>query len=438
MAEKHHVIVGAGTAGINAIRTLRQLGDKGPITLVSAEPPYSRMVLPYYLEQRISDAHATTATPVQLERWGVDCRFGVRPRHLDARGKTLHLDDGESLTFDKLLIATGSSAVRPPVPGADLPGVHSFWTMADARAVHQHIRPEHHVVLIGAGFIAFTILDGLLQRAGKVTIVEVAPRILPRMVDDAGAAIAATWLRARGLTLLTNAKVSALAAQRDQLTVNLAGAPAITADLVLMATGIRPNLEWLADSGVEHGNEGIPVDNTLRTGVPGIYAAGDVAAGPNRVTGAYEVHAIEPTAMEHGRVAGANMAGRHEIAYPGSVLMNIVSVAGLDMASFGSWNDDKAETIIGEAPERHAYRKYVFQGERMVGAIMIGPGSQTWSENDVGMVKGLVQSGQPLGDWKAYLRERPFEIRKPYLASRTTRALMPDTILGAPSISPLT
>jgi NAD(P)H-nitrite reductase large subunit len=201
-----------------------------------------------------------------------------------------------------------------------------------------------------------------------------------------------------------------------------------------MATGIRPNLEWLKGSKLKM-NQGIVVDGQLRSSVANVYAAGDVAEARNLITGASEVHAIEPTAMEHGRVVAANMMGKG-VTYAGSLLMNIVGVAGLDIASFGSWDDPKAEVISAVDEGRHAYRKYLFAGDRMVGAILVSPNAQTWSGNDLGMLKGLVQSGTKLGEWKAWLKNNPFEVKKPYLASHTVTALMPKTILQQPSPSP--
>ena len=429
-----HVIVGAGTAGLNAIRTLRQLGDAGEITLVAAERPYSRMVLPYYLDGSISAAHSSTVSPVQLEKWGVKTIFGRRAASLDTDANTLKLDNGDAVPYTDLLIATGSSAARPPIPGADGPGIHTFWTLADAEALNRLIAPESHVVMVGAGFISFTILHGVMARARKVTIVEVAPRILPRMIDDAGAAMVSRWLEARGAVLKTGTSVKSFQAKGGQQTVTFADGSAVTADAVILATGIRPNLEWLKGSKVKV-NQGIVVDAHLRSSVPNVYAAGDVAEARNLVTGAQEVHAIEPTAMEHGRVVAANMAGK-PVQHPGSLLMNIISVAGLDAASFGSWDDPKAETIVGAAAGRSAYRKYLLKGDRLVGAILVSQSSETWSGNDLGMLKGLVQSGKPLGVWKDWLRKNPFEIKKPYLASGTVSALMPRTILNQATPSP--
>lgn len=434
MAAKKHVIVGAGTAGINAIRTLRQLGDTGEITLVSAERPYSRMVLPYYLDRSISEAHATTATPVQLEQWDVKTLFGRKAVGLDTDTNKLKLDNGEEIPYDNLLIATGSSASKPPIPGVDGAGIHNFWTLADAQSVNRLITPSAHVVMVGAGFIAFTILHGVMERAGKVTIVEVAKRILPRMIDDAGAALVTRWLEARGVTLRTGATLKSIATKGGKQVLTFGDGSTAEADAVILATGIRPNLDWLKGSKVKV-NQGIVVDGHLRSSVPNVYAAGDVAEARNLVTGASEVHAIEPTAMEHGRVAAANMAGQN-VTHPGSLLMNIVGVAGLDIASFGSWDDAKAEVITATDEARHAYRKYLFLGDRMTGAILVSPNAETWSGNDLGMLKGLVQSGQGLGVWKEWLRKNPFDIKRPYLASRTVSALLPKTILREPTPSP--
>jgi len=434
MAGKRHVIVGAGTAGINCIRTLRQLGDTGEITLVSGEPPYSRMVLPYYLEHGISEAHAETVSARQFAKWDVKTHLGVKAAGLDPKANKLKLENGEELEYDDLLIATGSSAARAPIPGADGPGVFSFWTLADAKAVHRRISKDAHVVMVGAGFISFTILNGVLARCGKLTIVEVAPRILPRMVDETGARLATSWLERAGVTVLAGAKLKAVEERGGKPVAVFEDGKALEADLVLMATGIRTNLDWLKDSGLEM-RTGLVVDDQLRTSVPNVYAAGDVAESRNLLTGNHEIHAIETTAQEHGRVIGANMAGK-AVKFAGSVLMNIVSIAGLDMASFGTWDDANAEAIVGLDEQRGAYRKYLFTGEAMTGAIVVSPSNQTWMENDVGMVKGLVQAGTPLGQWKDFLRRKPFEIKKPFLAARTTAALIPKTTLGGPTPAP--
>lgn len=434
MAEKRHVIVGAGTAGIAAIRSLRQAGETGEIHLVSAEHPYSRMVLPYLLDGTISEPHTATLSLIQLDKLRVTRHFGSPVVSLDTKANQLTLANEEKPEYDTLLIATGSSAARPPIKGADDPSLYTFWTLKDALGVNGTIRPDGHTVAVGAGFIAFTILNGLIERSGKLTVVEAAPRILPRMVDEEGAKLVADWLTARGVKIRAGATLTEIATANGKHKLAFKEGAGLEADLVLMATGIRANLDWLKGSGLEI-NHGIVVNDRLRSNVPNVYAAGDVAEGKNLITGKKEVHAIEPTAGEHGRVAGANMAGK-KVNYAGSLLMNIVTVAGLDVASFGSWDDAGAEVITGLAPERSAYRKYLFSGGRMTGAIMVAPNDSTWSENEVGMLKGLVQSGADLSGWKEQLKGYPFSVKKAFLATRTVSALMPKTVLGAPSPSP--
>jgi NAD(P)H-nitrite reductase large subunit len=430
-----HLIIGGGTAGINAIRTIREEeGEKSEITLVSAERPYSRMVLPYYLDRSIAESHVFTATAAVLAQWQVKTHLGRRATNLDIKSNTCTLDDGTKVEYDDCLVATGSSAVRAPVPGADSKGVHSFWTLEEARGVIAQAKAGSHVVMVGAGFIAFTILNSILALGAKLTIVEIAPRILPRMVDDTGAQLVQEWLEKHGVTIRTNSAVTGVEDAKGKKRLRFKSGSDLVADVVIMATGIRTNLEWLKDSGIAI-KRGIVVDEQLRSNVLNVYAAGDVAEGKDVVTGEAAVHAIEPTAQEHGRVVGANMAGKG-IRYKGSLLANIVEVCHLDVASFGAWEDAKAQAISGLRKDRPAYRKLLFRGDRLTGAIILGPSSDIWTTNDVGMLKGLVQTGVALGPWKKHLEKNPFDIKPAYIASRTTGTLLPETVLGRPSKAP--
>jgi NAD(P)H-nitrite reductase large subunit len=430
---KRHVIVGGGTAGLNAILTIRE-HDRGAseVVLVSAERPYSRMVLPYYLGRSIAEAHVFTASPARLAQLNVRTHLGRRAVGLDTAAGKLSLDDGTVVEYDDLLIATGASAVRPAVPGADGPGVHSFWTLEQARGVVAGIREGTHVVMVGAGFIAFTILNAILALKARLTIVEIAPRILPRMIDETGARMVEEWLTRHGVEIRTGVTLTAIQEAQGRRRLPFREGDDLVADLVIMATGIRPNLEWLNGSGVRV-NRGILVDDHLRSSVENVYAAGDVAEGRDLVTGEAAVHAIEPTAMEHGRVVGANMAGR-DVAYRGSLLMNIVEVCHLDIASFGAWDDPTAETFAAVRPERFAYRKLLWRGDRLTGAMILGMADDIWTTNDVGMLKGLTQAGNGLGSWKAHLSRNPFDIKTAFIASGTTERLLPETLLGRPSL----
>src|SRR5437870_8605179 len=309
---RRHLIIGGGTAGMNAIRTIREEEtERSTITLVSAEKPYSRMVLPYYLDRSIAESHVFTATARVLADWGVTTQMGKRATALDTKANVCTLDDGTTVEYDDCVIATGSSAVRAPVPGADGPGVHSFWTLDQARGVLAQIQPGSHVVMVGAGFIAFTILNSILALGAKLTIVEVAPRILPRMIDDTGAQLVEAWLTKHGVGVRTGAKLTRIDDVKGRLRLKMAAGGDLVADVVIMATGIRTNLDWLKSSGVKV-NQGVVVDDHLRSSVPNVYAAGDVAEGPDLISQANAVHAIEPTAQEHGRVVEIGRASCRE------------------------------------------------------------------------------------------------------------------------------
>jgi NAD(P)H-nitrite reductase large subunit len=400
--------------------------------LVSAERPYSRMVLPYLLARDIAESHVFTANPSRLGQLRVTPHLGRRATSLDPKANTLTLDNGTVIEYDDLLIATGSSAVRAPVTGADGAGVHSFWTLDQARDVLKGITAGTQVVMVGAGFIAFTILNSILKLGAKLHIVEIAPQILPRMIDRTGAEIVEGWLQRHGVEVRTGAQLQAIEDVNGRKRLRFEGSEDLDADMVIMATGIRPNLEWLAGSGVQV-NRAVVVDDHLRSSVPNVYAAGDVAEGRDFVSGERAVHAIEPTAMEHGRIVGANMAGQ-PLAYRGSLLMNIVDVAHLEIASFGAWDSSSAEVFEALKADRPAYRKLLWQGDRLIGAIILGVATDIWTTNDIGMLKGLVQSGSGLGVWKEYLRRNPFDVKKAFLASRTTAQLLPQKLLARPSV----
>src|SRR5262249_10430687 len=208
------------------------------------------------------------------------------------------------------------------------------------------------------------------------------------------AQIVARWLEKHGVTLRVGATLTRIEEWKGRRKLSFKKGDPIVADVVIMATGIRTNLEWLEGSGIEVSSEpggGVLVDDHLRSSVKSVYAAGDVARGPNLLTGTLEGHAIAPPAQEHGRGGGGNTAGR-DLAYRGSLIMNIVEVCHLDVASFGQWDDPKAEVFTATRADRSQYRKLLFRGGKLNGAMICGPANDVWSTNDVGMLKGLVYS----------------------------------------------
>jgi NAD(P)H-nitrite reductase large subunit len=435
----HHLLLGAGPAAINAIETIRQFdGGASDITLVCDEPAYSRMVLPYYLANQIPQAQVFTGDDAYFAKLKVTRVIGQRATKVDPKAKQVTLTDGKTLAFDNLLIATGSSPTIPPIPGVDLPGVLPLWTLAQTEAALKAAsgltKPE--VVFVGAGFIGFIILNAMYKRGWKLHVVEKETHVLPRMLDADSAKLVEVWLEKKNVALHSGTTVQKIEASRAasaaglRKTVTLANGKTIDCDGVILATGIKPNMDFLDGSGVQTA-QGIVVNDRMQTSFPFIYAAGDVAQGADLLGGQSEMRPIQPTAVEHGRIAGANMAGQN-IRYPGSLLMNILDVCGLQCASFGRWGDN-SDAILIHNSDRPIYRKLSWTGDQITGAIFVGHANDVGMLTDVGMVKGIMQTRTSLGAWKDFLREHPFDIRRPYIACEVAKQLVGQTLLGKPT-----
>lgn len=428
---KNHVVIGGGPAGVYAIETIRQCGDDGSITLITDEKAaYSRMALPYWIAGNIPPEQTYLGNDAYYAKMNVTPKLGCRATGVDTANKTVTLDDGLSVNYDTLLIATGSSATRPPIPGADGAGVFNLWTLADAEAVLNAASGTPEVVFVGAGFIGFIVLNAMVKRGWKLCVVEIENQVLPRMLDATGAGMVQNWLSKKGVACHCGVSVTGVSDAGGKKSVALSNGTTLSADVVIMATGIKPNTDFLAGSGITV-NQGIVVDDTMQTSVAGVYAAGDVAEGPD-LLGGKAIHAIQPTAVDHGRVAGANMAGR-ETHYAGSLLINVLDVAGLHCASFGDWKGDGKETHTVNNPSRPIYRKLIFNGGRIIGATFVGPVTDTTLLNDVGMVKGLIQSQVDLAHWKDYITQNPLDIRRAYVGSGAANKLLATTLLGSAS-----
>ncbi|MBI2970128.1 MAG: NAD(P)/FAD-dependent oxidoreductase [Gammaproteobacteria bacterium] len=408
-----HLIVGAGPAGVIAAETLRRVDPGSEIVLIGdePEPPYSRMALPYYLTNRI-DEEGTYLR--KNGRHFEDRRIEVerdRITGVNAGNKVVRLEKGGQRGFDRLLIATGSRPIRPPIPGVDSPGVHSCWTLEDARNIAARAIKGSEVVLMGAGFIGCIILEALALRGVKLTVIEMGDRMVPRMMDQTAGNLIKKWCQAKGVGVHTSTKVESIEpARKGRLKVKLDNGSMLNADLVIAATGVRSNMDFLKDSGVRT-EFGVLVDDRLQSSSAGIYAAGDVCQGRDFSTGGYSVQAIQPTAAEHGRIAAMNMAGR-DARHRGSVNMNVLDTLGLISTSYGLWmgvdGGDRAEL---SDPDRYRYVSLQFAGDKLVGAQALG------LTQHVGVLRGLIQTRLPLGKWKRRLMQDPTRIMEAYLAS---------------------
>jgi NAD(P)H-nitrite reductase large subunit len=408
-----HVIIGAGPAGVIAAETLRKTDPSCSIKLIGdeTEPPYSRMALPYYLIDNIGeDGTYLRKSDTHYADQGIEVIQG-RAASVDPDAHTLHLESGATVNFDKLLIATGSHPIRPPVPGLDSAGVHSCWTLEDGRNIAQNASKGSDVILMGAGFIGCIILEALAERGVNLTVIEMEDRMVPRMMNQTAGNLIKQWCLDKGVNVLTSTRVEAI--EQDggsRLAVQLDNGDRLGADVVISATGVRANIQFLEGSGIET-DFGVLVNDRLQSSHPDVYAAGDVCQGRDFSTGEFSVQAIQPTAADHGRIAAMNMCGR-DTRHQGSVNMNVLDTMGLVSTSYGLWMGvDGGESAELVDVEGYRYISLQFQDDVLVGAQALG------LTNHVGVLRGLIQTRLKLGKWKDHLLQDPTRIMEAYLGA---------------------
>ncbi len=407
-----HIILGNGPAGVVAAETLRRAAPADDILLVGnePEPPYSRMAIPYLLEGNIGEAG--TYLRKSADHFDSLCIRQLQGRAvaLNTDKRTLLFDDGHFETFDRLLIATGSHPVRPPIPGVDMPEVHTCWTLADARAIAQLAKPGSRVLQLGAGFIGCIIMEALVKRGVSLTVVEMGDRMVPRMMTPEAGGMIKRWVEKKGVRVLTRAGVEFIeAGSGSPLTVALSTGERIDCDLLIVAAGVAPNVAFLEGTPV-HVAKGVLVDDTMQTSVSGIYAAGDVAEAPDLFSGRHLVAAIQPNAADQARVAALNMAGQ-PAKMKGVLAINVLDSLGLISSSFGEWQGVAGGDGVEQADE--ALGRYIslqFDQDVLVGATAVG------LTEHVGALRGLIQGKTRLGPWKEKLLATPTRFVEAYIA----------------------
>jgi NAD(P)H-nitrite reductase large subunit len=235
--------------------------------------------------------------------------------------------------------------------------------------------------------------------------------MVPRMLDDIAGGLLKRWCENKGITVLTNNGVGRVEQDKKRLSVHLDTGDSLSAELVITATGVRSNVDLLSGSGVEI-DQGILVNPYLETNQQGIFAAGDVAQGRDYSTGGYAVQAIQPTAVEHGRIVAANMVHQGSVIHPGSLNMNVLDTLGLVSASFGQWMGvEGGENVVLLDEDRYRYLNLQFDGDYLTGASSLG------HTQHIGVLRGLIRSRVPLGVWKARLMKDPTRLMEAYLGS---------------------
>ncbi len=339
------IIIGCGTAGAATTLMARKTSRDASITILQDEsfPEYSRCGLPYTVNHKIPEfnnliIHAPKFYSSNLV--GADLRLRTRAVKVDTKTRTVQVEteegDGESLSYDQLVFATGASPSTPPIKGLDATHVFRLHTLDDARRLQAAAGKGKKVAVIGAGLVGLETAESLHSMGLKITVIEFLDSVLPAMLDKDMGELITDRMETKGITV----KLGTAAKEVLDTQVRVVGRTSekeedVPADLVIVATGVRPNVKLATEAGLKIGNRGgILVDERMKTSDPHIYAAGDCAEHLDLVTGQTIVSGLGTIALRQGEVAGINAAGGNA-KLPGVVLSRTTHLFGLEIAGIG-------------------------------------------------------------------------------------------------------
>ena len=363
---KRYVIIGNGTAAVGCIEGIRSADGAGEITVISAEdhPVYSRPLISYYLEGRTDLERMRYRPEGFYGENGCSVMYGKRAVSIDPDKKSVLLDDGTEVGYDSLCVAAGSRPFVPPFEGLDsVKKRFSFMTLDDALALEQALRDDARVLIVGAGLIGLKCAEGIRDRVGKITVCDLADRVLSNILDPVCAAAVQRHLEDNGISFM----LGDTAVRFDGGTAYMKSGKTAEFDILVLAVGVRANSELVKNAGGET-NRGVIVNGKMETTLPDIYAAGDCAEGFDSSLGANRVIAILPNAYMQGHTAGANMAGGDEV-YDNAVPMNSIGFFGLHMMTCGAYDGEMTEERSDEGIRRFFVKDGLLRGYILIGGI---------------------------------------------------------------------
>jgi len=377
-----YVIIGNSIAAAGCIEGIRRADPDGPVTVVGREPyhVYSRPLISYLLLGKTSRERMLYRPADFYEKNGAALLAGKSAVKLDPAAHTVALDNGAELPYDRLLVSTGSRAFVPPIKGLDtVGGYHTFITVDDALALDRAADKSANVLIIGAGLIGLKCAEGILHKVRHVTVVDMAKQVLPSVLDEGGAAVLQKHIEAQGVELHLGVSIDSF----DGKTMLTADGRRLPFDVLVVAAGVRPNVELVKDAGGAV-NRGIVTDNCGRTSLPDVYAAGDCAESYDISLGGSRILALLPNAYMQGECAGDRMAGG-DLTFDRAIPLNATSLWGLHMTTAGTYAGTDVLTTRGGT-----YKRLFYEDDLLKGFIIIGNVERT------GIYTALIRNRTPL------------------------------------------
>jgi phenylglyoxylate dehydrogenase epsilon subunit len=373
MQSTHYLIVGASHAALAALHAIRHADADGAVTLVSKDDalPYSPTVLPYVVSGRSDPDGIALRDEGYFAAQGVRYLRGRGVTSIDSANSVAALSDGEAIAYRKLLLASGAAPYVPPIPGLSSVAFHVLRTLDDALGLRRALPAARRPVVLGAGLIGVHAAENLAGPDATVTLVERESQMLPAYFDAPAAALIESVFRDAGVTVRTGTTVVAVSPRDGDCSLALSDGSRLDCDLLLVGAGVVPVTGFLAGSGVAL-DRGVLVDDSMRTNVENIWAAGDVAQARDFFGEARVLNGILPDAVEQGRIAGMAMAEDPALKhYPGGVPINTCTFFGNQALSVGRDAAEGDEVFILSEPQRRRYRKIVLANNRLAGIFGI-------------------------------------------------------------------
>ncbi len=375
-----YVIIGASAAGIAAVGAIRKIDPNGAITVVTEEAcsDYSRPMISDLVSGKADLSKMKCKSEDFWTENKAEVRLGKKVTSLNLAEKTVNLEDGEKVVYEKLLLATGGKPFVPKMEGQEKDGVFTFTNIAEAQRLAAKIDSiqAKSAVVIGAGLIGISVTEALMKRGLKVTVVELQEKILSLLIDAKASDIVEAVIRKAGVNFATGQSVQKIIGRPENDGavggVILTKGDEVPCDLVIVAIGVIPRTELVVGTDVKI-NRGIVVDNFMQTTVPDVYASGDVAETFDFILNQSRSLPLWPLAVLEGRVAGANMAGA-KTSYEGGTNMSSLKYFGIPIVSIGLANpneDPTLEIIVKQDLEHNVYKKLVLRNNIIVGMTLV-------------------------------------------------------------------
>lgn len=376
MEKVKYLIIGNSAGGIGAAEAIHEVDRAGRITIISDEPypAYSRPLISEYLAGRCP-LEKMLFRPIDFyEKNQIQAILGQKVEQVDIGERTVRLENGRTIAWEKLLLATGGMPIVPQIDGIDRGGVFTFSTLDDAKAIEQYFSQRvGRAAVVGGGLIGVSVAEALVRQGIKVAIVEMKERILNTILDKETSALAEERLKQAGVEIITGHTVAAVSSYyfAGEVTgVTLDDSRPIPCELVIVAIGVQPRTELLAGTGIEI-NRGIVVDRYMTTSSANVYACGDAAEAYDFIYGENRLTPIWPNAYVGGRVAGFNMAGI-PTEYPGGTAINSLKYFGLAIVSAGIVDPPDNNYEVLTKRREHSYKKVILKDGLVVGTVFAG------------------------------------------------------------------